>query len=61
VLDIAAYAASVASPNAHMLELARQYEALSAEPVPVTAQQRSEQRKVLRYLQSPATGSATRY
>jgi Ca-activated chloride channel family protein len=61
VLDIAAYTASVASPNAHMLELARQYEALSAEPAPVTAQQRSEQRKVLRYLQSPATGSATRY
>ncbi len=61
VLDIAAYTSSVASPNAHILELARQYEALSAEPAPTTARQQSEQRKVLRYLQSPATGSATRY
>jgi Ca-activated chloride channel family protein len=58
---ISAYAASAASPNAHILELGRQYDAMSAQPAPATASQIGEQRKMLRYLQAPAAGSATRY
>ncbi len=60
-LDIRAYAASVPSPNAHILELGRQYDALSARPAPTSSATLGEQRKTLRYLQSPAAGSATRY
>jgi Ca-activated chloride channel homolog len=60
-LDIKAYAGSVASPNAHIMELGRQYEALGAQPAPTTAHQLGEQRKTLRYLQAPAVGSGTRY
>jgi Ca-activated chloride channel homolog len=60
-LDIKAYAGSVASPNAHILELGRQYDALGVQPAPTTAQQLGEQRKTLRYLQAPAAGSGTRY
>lgn len=60
-LDINAYAASVPSPSAHILELGRQYNALSAGPAPVSAQQLGEQRKALRYLQAPAAGSGSRY
>jgi Ca-activated chloride channel family protein len=58
-LDIKAYAATAASPNMQLLDLGRQYEALSV--APRTEQQAGEQRKTLRYLQAPAAGSGTRY
>jgi len=60
-LDIRTYAASVKTPNAQLLDLGRQYDALGAQPAPTSAQQLGEQRKMLRYLQTPAAGAATRY
>jgi len=60
-LDIKTYAASAKAPNAQLLELGRQYDALGGQPAPTSAQQIGEQRKMLRSLQTPAAGAATRY
>jgi hypothetical protein len=60
-LDIKAYAASVKTPNAELLQLGKQYEALASQPVPTSPQQSGEQRKMLRALQAPLAGSSSRY
>jgi Ca-activated chloride channel family protein len=59
--DINVYAASAKNAPAHLLGLARQYNALAAEPAPRSAEQAGEQRKTLRALQAPAAGALTRY
>jgi Ca-activated chloride channel homolog len=59
--DINIYAAGAKSAPAHLLGLARQYNALAAEPAPGSAEQAGEQRKALRALQAPAAGALTRY
>ncbi len=59
--DIGVYAASAKNAPAGFLDLAKQYNALAAEPAPRSAEQAGEQRKTLRALQAPAAGALTRY
>lgn len=59
--DIKAYAATAKAPAAHLLDLGRQYDVLSAQPAPTSPSLLGEQRKTLRALQAPAPGAATRY
>jgi Ca-activated chloride channel family protein len=60
-LDIEVYAKSAAAPNAQLLELGKQYHALGAQPAPESVEALGEQRKLMRALQAPAQGAATRY
>jgi Ca-activated chloride channel family protein len=59
--EIDAYAASAKSAPVELLDLAKQYNALAAEPPPTSAAEVGAQRKALRALQVPAAGAATRY
>ena len=59
--DINFYAAGAKNAPAHLLGLAKQYNAVAAEPAPRSAEQAGEQRKTLRALQTPAAGALTRY
>ena len=60
--DISAFAATLKSPPAQLLELGTQYRALGAASVlPASPQQQSYERKLLRKLENSGAGSATRY
>jgi hypothetical protein len=60
-IDIKAYAANAKTPNKELLDLGGRYEALAAQPPPASKSELGEQRKMLRSLQAPAAGAASRY
>ena len=60
-LDIKAFAATNPGMTRELFALGLQYEALSSQPAPASAQQLGEQRKKLRALQAPAAGAVSRY
>jgi Ca-activated chloride channel family protein len=58
--EIRAYTARTKSASQHLLELGDQYDALSAQAVPASPEQRGAQRKQLRAMELAPAGSATR-
>jgi Ca-activated chloride channel family protein len=58
--EIRAYTATAKSPSQHLFQLGDQYQALSGQPAPATAEERSYQRKTLRSMEYAPAGSATR-
>jgi Ca-activated chloride channel family protein len=59
--EIGAYAAGSKAPSPDLLDLAKQYNALAAQPAPRSSEETGAQRKALRALQAPSAGSGTRY